>query len=82
MKKVIYIIGAVFIFKMLAQRTQASNVTQTPADVLQGIRDQNASFWASVGAPFDLSNGQIVAPPDFSPGVSAIPYNDPSLNGT
>jgi hypothetical protein len=82
MKNLIYIIGAVFIFKMLAQKTQASNAAQTPADITQQIRDDSASFWASVGAPWLLSNGQIVAPPDAFPGVGAIPYDPTLLNGT
>ena len=55
----------------------------SPSEVIQQIRDQNAAFWASVGAPYAINaSGQVVAPQDFAPGVSAIPFDPTLVEGT
>jgi hypothetical protein len=55
----------------------------SPSEVIQQIRDQNAAFWASVGAPYSINaSGQVVAPQDFAPGVSAIPFDPTLVEGT
>lgn len=72
-KKLLYIIGAVFAFRLL-QKQGAQNLPG-PGDIASQIRDENAAFWASVGSPFDVLGGNVTATPPFIDGISQRPFD-------
>lgn len=78
MSNIVWILLAFALLKSEQQKN-----AQTPDELTQQIRDENADFWRSVGGPFDVSNGKTVSTVPFIDGISQAPFDaaDVSIGG-